>query len=121
LILKAEIYRTLNFLNVYPVFKSFLKEIKPVNFMIIVFGSFAEFKATESSDLDILVVSDKEIELPFHLVPYELHKIDLSENEFFNALKEGETLIREIISNHIILCNHSYFVDLIWWYYGKKT
>jgi predicted nucleotidyltransferase len=121
LLIQTEIYRTSVFLNTYPVFKTFLKEIEPANFMAIIFGSFAELTATKDSDLDILITSDKPVELPFHLIPYNIHKINLTNKEFLLSLEKGEVLIKEILTNHIILCNHSYFVDLVWWYYGKKS
>jgi predicted nucleotidyltransferase len=121
LIEETEIYRTFIFFEKYPVFKSFLKEIKLVDGSIIVFGSFAEFIAGKDSDLDILVISDKEFNLPEYLLPYKIHKITLSKKEFLSALEKDEPLIKEIIANHIVLHNHSFFVDMLWWYYGKKA
>lgn len=120
-LIHSEIHRTLLFLQKYPVLKSFLKEIGPGDFAIIVFGSFAESTATEDSDLDLLIISDKKIELPFHLIPYKIHKINLSKKAFHLALSRDEPLMREILANHIILHNHSYFVGMAWWYFGKKS
>jgi predicted nucleotidyltransferase len=121
LIQETEIHRTFVFLEKYPVFKSFLKEIKIIDGVIIVYGSFAEFAATKDSDLDILVISDEELGLPEYLLPYKVHKISLGKREFLSALEKGEPLIKEVIANHIILYNHSFFTDMLWWYYGKKV
>ncbi len=117
-LLQAEIYKTDNFLEIYPEFKTFLKSFN-TNIPILVFGSFAKLKAGKGSDLDIIVVSEKEQKLPFHLLPYEAHKINLTENSFAKALKEQETLIKEVEENHIILNNHSFYINLVWDYYGK--
>lgn len=118
---ETEIYRTFIFLEKYPVFKSFLKEIKLIDCSIVVYGSFANLTASKNSDLDILVISDKKIELPNYILPYNIHKIVLSKKVFLTGLEKEEPLLREILSNHIILYNHSLFVDMMWWYHGKKT
>lgn len=120
-LIEAEISRMLLFLEKYPVFKSFLKDIGPIDGIVVVFGSFSEFTATKDSDLDILTVSDGRIDLPKHLLPYKVNMINLSRKEFLSALVKGEPLIKEILANHTILHNHSLFVDVMWWYYGKKS
>jgi predicted nucleotidyltransferase len=117
-LLQAEIYRTDNFLETYTPFKTFLKSLN-TNIPLIIFGSFARLKAEKSSDVDMLVVSEKGQKLPFHLLPYKIHQITLSEDSFIKALKEQETLIKEIEENHIILNNISFYVNIMWDYYGK--
>ncbi|MEM5815837.1 MAG: nucleotidyltransferase domain-containing protein [Candidatus Aenigmatarchaeota archaeon] len=121
LLIEAEISKMFSFLKKYPIFNSFLKHITLVNGIICVFGSFSELKATKDSDLDILIVSDKKIELPKHLLPYKTNEIHLNRKEFLSALSKGEPLVREILANHTILHNHSSFIDILWWYYGKKS
>ena len=122
LLQETEIYRTLLFLEKYPIFKSFLKEIELPACSVIIFGSFAELAATKDSDLDVLIISEeKELELPFYLLPYKIHKIVLNRSELLKGLEKKEPLLMEILSNHIVLLNHSFFIDLVWWYYGKKA
>lgn len=117
-ILKAEIYKTDNFLEKYPQFNIFLKSFN-TTVPIIIFGSFAKLKADKDSDLDILSLSKEEQKLPYHLLPYKIHQNNLSEDSFKKALMEKETLIQEIMENHIILNNSSSYVNLVWEYYGK--
>ena len=117
-LLHAEIYKTDVFLSAYPMFKSFLKSINS-NAPIVVFGSYAKSKAKKDSDVDMLVISNKEQKIPFHLLPYKVHKIAFSKDVFEKALKEGEAIIKEIEENHIILNNHSYLVNVLWNHYGK--
>jgi len=115
---QAEIYQTDLFLEKYPQFKMFLKSLK-ITVPLIVFGSFAKFTADKNSDLDLLIISDKELELPFHLLPAKAHQIKMSKKTFLKALKEQENLIKEIEENHVILNNHSFYVSIMWGYYGE--
>ena len=117
-LLKAEIHKTDLFLEKYSEFKTFLKSIN-TNALIIIFGSFAKLKAGKDSDLDLFIVSNKEEKLPFHLLPHKVHQNSLKEKSFKKAIVEKETLIKEIEENHIILNNHSSYVNIIWEYYGK--
>lgn len=116
-LLQTEIYKTDVFLEKYPEFKTFLKSMKTTS-PLIVFGSFAKFKADKNSDLDIMIISKKEQKLAFHLLPYKIHKINISENSFTKSLNQGEPLIKEIMENHVILNNHSFYVNIMWGYYG---
>ncbi len=117
-LLQSEIHKTQTFLNEYPLFKTFLKEVK-TTIPIIVFGSFAKFTAGKDSDLDLLIITKEKQKLPSHLLPYKIHAIKLSEDSFLKALEKQETLIEEIEENHIILNNHSFYVNTMWDYDGK--
>lgn len=116
-LLRSEIYHTEKFAEKYPEVKMFLKSIGD-DTPIIVFGSFAIFKADKHSDMDLLIISKKE-NIPYHLLPFKLHKINLDKKQFRKALKEQETLIKEIQEKHIILNNPSFYINVMWGYYGK--
>ncbi len=118
-ILQAEIHKTEIFLEKYPQFKTFLKEIT-IHHPIIVFGSFAKFTADKNSDVDILTISEKELKLPSHLLPNKIQVINLSESNFTESLEKQEELIKEIEENHIILNNHSFYVNVMWDFYGRR-
>lgn len=115
---QAEIYQTDLFIEKYPQFKIFLKSLE-TTVPIVVFGSFAKFTADKNSDLDLLIISNKELKLPFHLLPFKPHQINMSEKTFLKAINQQEDLIKEVEENHIILNNHSFYVNIIWRYYGK--
>jgi len=117
-LLQSEIYKTDQFIEKYPNFNIFLKSIK-TNVPIIIFGSFAKFTADKDSDLDLLVISEKELKLPFHLLPFKPHQVNLTEKTFLKTVREQETLIKEIEENHIILNNHSFYVNVMWEQYGQ--
>ena len=119
LLMQAEIQKTMDFMKKYPIFQSFVKELKSISSPIIIFGSFARFSADRNSDADMLVVSDKKTELPSHLLPHKIHEINITEDNFIKAFKEGETIIEKIKENHIILNNHSFFLNLMWNKYAR--
>ena len=116
-LLQSEIDKTLLFLEAYPQFKTFLKEVSKV--AIIAFGSFAKFAAGKESDLDLLILSEAEEKLPLHLVPCKIHDVRMSEASFIKAVKKKETLMKEIEENHVILNNHSFYIDIMWGQYGS--
>src|SRR3989339_339809 len=118
-LLEAEIYKTSIFIGEYPLFKTFLKELSTSS-LLIVFGSFAKFKAEKDSDLDLLVVLKRKEDLPFYLLGYNIHKVELLEKNFIKAIENNETLIREIAENHIILNDHSFYVNIMWGFYGQR-
>lgn len=118
-LIQAEIYKTIYFLEKYPLAKVFLKGVKENN-VLIVFGSFARLEADEDSDFDLLVIADEKENLPYHLMHYKVHEIRLPEKLFSKSLENQETLIKEIEENHVIINNHSYYVNKLWKFYGKQ-
>ena len=118
-LLQAEIYKTHLFLNKYPQFKIFLNDLKDT-FPLIVFGSFSKFKADKNSDIDLLVLSKNKPKLSLHFLSNKVHLLSFSEEDFVNSLNKSETLIDEILENHIILNDFSFFVNLVWEHYGRQ-
>jgi len=117
-LLQAEIHKTQLFLEKYTFFKTFLKGTFPTSCLII-FGSYAKFIANKDSDIDMMIISKKDVKLPIHLLPFKSHKIKLSKPQFIKSLKQQETLIKEIEENHVILNDHSFYVNEMWGYYAK--
>lgn len=117
-LLQTEVHKTMLFLQKYPFFKTFLKDLRTTS-MLVVFGSYARFEAREDSDVDLLVVAEKKEKIPSHLLPYKVHEIRMAEESFARAIEKRETLMKEIEENHVILNNHSFYVNAMWERYGK--
>ena len=116
----AEIYKTFKLLETYPLLNPFLKELTPfVDTPVLVFGSFADFTTTKESDLDLLVISDSQKNMPYHTLPFKVHEIKMNQKTFLESIERGETLISEIFRNHVILNSHDYFVNVWWEKYGR--
>ncbi len=107
-------YRTQKFLEKYPRIRTFVSSFES-NAPVLVFGSFAKMSEDEGSDLDLLVVGEEE--MPFHLVPREVHEVRLSEGSLVEGLEKDEDLVKEIEGNHVLLNNHSFYVNTMWRYY----
>ncbi len=118
-LLQSELCKTEQFLDRYTTFKTFVRAIKS-NSLIVIFGSFAKFSADKNSDLDLLIVPKEKEKLPYHLLGYKIHEIELSESSFVKSVQNRETIIKEIEGNHIILNNHSFYVNVMWTNYGTK-
>ena len=117
-LLRSEIYKTDLFIETYPRFKMFLKSLRTEK-PLILFGSFAKSKQDKNSDIDMLIVAENEQGFPFHLLPYKPHKVMISKETFMEELREKQDLIKEIEENHIILNNHSFYIDMMWGHYEK--
>ncbi len=111
-LLQSEIDKTLVFLENYPVFRTFLKQAPDMT--MVAFGSFAKRTAEKDSDVDLLIVTGGEERPPYHLLPCKAHEIRMSEKTFIKALEKKEPLMQEIEDHHIILTNHSWYVEKMW-------
>jgi predicted nucleotidyltransferase len=116
-LLQSEIYQTELFSEKNPQIKLFLKSLQTKS-PIIVFGSFAKGTTKKDSDFDLLSITEKEEQLPFHVLPFKPHLINFNEKNFIQATT-NESLIKEVMDNHIILSNHSFYVDVMWRHYGQ--
>jgi len=112
IIQQMEIQRKINFLEKYEKIKElFLKLEKQSEGILIIFGSYANFSATDKSDLDVFIMGNiKEIGDLGEFYNIKINVVK-SDKKRFN---KNEHIIKEIIKNHIILKGTEDFVDLIW-------
>ena len=93
---------------------------------IVLFGSYAKGYATEESDIDLFGIGKLTENQQTHIEKFEAtygKKLNLktASIENFNAgLRSGDILIREVVANHIIICNPEPFVGLLWRYYVER-
>ena len=108
------------FLNKNSEFKILKGELPREEYSLILFGSRAEEKQREKSDIDLCIINkDGKKNLKFSkfelLFKLEVNTIYLKEQEFKQMLKEEEqNLAKELIKKHIILYGEEYFWNLIW-------
>ena len=117
-LLQAEIHKTDYFLGKYTTIQSFVKEIN-TDIPLVVFGSFAKPAVGQDFVLDLLIISNKKEKLPFHLLTFKVHREILSAAVFSKSLEVRESVTKEIENNHVILNNHSFYVNVMWRNYEK--
>jgi len=116
----AERKETESFTKKQPQFKVMKDELPTGDFSLILFGSRAEGRGREKSDIDLSIINkDGKKNINFSkfelLFKVEINPIYLSNKEFKQMLKEEEqNLAKEIIKKHIILYGEEYFWNLIW-------
>ena len=97
-----------------PIIKKIINETK-TNEIIILFGSYAKHKYTESSDIDLMIIN-KEGKKSLSFSKYELlfkkkiNPIFITKKEFKAMLKdEEENVGKQALKNHIVLNNPESF------------
>lgn len=100
---REEVLKNKNFFIVY----NGLKEINK-QFILLLFGSYAKGTANKDSDIDLLLISNKEVDEIIHtktrLLPINFHLTTISYEEFVSMLKSKEfTVVSEVIKKNIIL------------------
>src|SRR3989338_129639 len=109
--------RTINFYQKHILIKEIAAKMLPhIKGISLIFGSYAKGNEKKGSDLDIFVAGsadeaqiDKIAEI-YHL-EISIKKYTLL--EFKKALKESDPLIKEVISNHILMQNAQEFVRCV--------
>ena len=109
-----------SFLKKEPQFRVLKEEVPKGGYSLILFGSRAEGKGREKSDIDLCIINkDGKKNINFSkfelLFKVEINPIYLSNKEFRYMLKgQEQNLAKEIIKKHIILYGEEYFWSLIW-------
>lgn len=120
----AEVYFTVTYLNRnFPV-KKLVSEVRNrIEGTTILFGSFAKAQATSESDIDLLILDEKE-------PPPQLFKpvgsiigkrISLKHApaaQFLESLRQNDPLAREVVASHVILKGADEFCNIMWQYYA---
>ncbi len=107
-----ETQRKIDFLNRYSKLREFFLELeKRTSGVLVIFGSYANFSANEKSDLDIFVMGKiKDSHDLEELYNIKINIVKSTKSKF----NTKETIVKEIIKNHIILKGVEDFIELIW-------
>jgi len=98
-IMVAENYKLGRLIEQYPELSIILKEIIPIanSSLIILFGSYAKFRAKQDSDIDIFVETQN------RKIREKLKLVDNRINAKIGEFDLGNNLIKEIIKSHVII------------------
>lgn len=122
-VLMSETYKKIKFMETNDIFWEFIKQAEKIDhvYILSIFGSYARGTQTKESDLDILVVTDREYKggMPSYILPVKIHEIQLEQDLFSNALRKKEALLKEILENHVIIKGLDTFIGNVIEKYGK--
>jgi predicted nucleotidyltransferase len=89
----------------------FLEIEKRSKGIVIIFGSYASFLETKSSDIDLFVIGElekiKDLESMYNI---KINIVKSTKDKF----KINEPFVKEIIQNHIIIKGIEEYIELIW-------
>ena len=107
----VESYKAIQFLSNNPKLALYLKEI---NYSKVIFGSYAKGNQETDSDIDMVLLTNKNINLKTS--PIEIHA-QYSSLKKFKGLLNKSVLAQEIADNHIIMGNTYEIVKIFMGYY----
>jgi predicted nucleotidyltransferase len=119
---------TISYLRQNFIIKKLVEHLSKLDLVVplILFGSYAKGYADEESDIDLFAVGKLSSNQLEHLNKFETtygKKINLKAvmvENFEAALRNGDILIKEVITDHIILCNPDPFIALLWKNYVER-
>jgi predicted nucleotidyltransferase len=126
-IIISEKFETLEFLEKIFFIKKISNEISKLDLSgsIILFGSYIKNYYTKISDIDIFYlgnITKKQIKIIEKIgEPYN-KKISIKKSSIKNfeeGLRKRDTLIKEIVKDHVILQNPDIFINILWKYYNE--
>jgi predicted nucleotidyltransferase len=99
------------------------KNIGSVNFILLLFGSYAKKNNNPKSDIDLMFIApskylEKDIEKIISIIPLNIHYLVFTELEFKRMLEGGSpNVIKEAFKNNIILYGVEQYYNLL----GEKN
>ena len=127
-LIMAEKYHSLCYLEGNFLIKKITQELQKLNLnsLILLFGSYAKGTETKVSDIDLFILekpgqkTKEDIKNIGIIYGKEINIKSVSYKNFNKTLKNKDTLILEIIKNHITLQNSEIFINYLWKYYDEK-
>lgn len=122
----AETFYTVTYLAANFLVKKLLSHVEAnVEGSLVLFGSLATGQGTRESDIDILAISERQVDPSAvkeaeNLLGRKINAKLASAEQFLKGLREGDPLIREVVSNHVILKGVDGFCETMWRHYARQ-
>jgi predicted transcriptional regulator len=125
----AETYASITYLAKNFLVKTIITEIGDgLEGTAILFGSFAKGESNKESDVDLFVIRGKKPGVSLNnalgevgdRVGREISAKYGTRGQFLKGLEEGDPLVREVVSNHILLRGLDDFCEIMWRHYAKQ-
>jgi len=122
----AETFYTVTYLAANFLVKKLVSRVEAnVEGSLVLFGSLAKGQGTRESDIDILAISERQVDPSAikeaeNLLGRKINAKLASAEQFLKGLREGDPLIREVVSNHVILKGVDGFCETMWRHYARQ-
>lgn len=122
----AETFYTITYLAANFLVKKLVSRVEAnVEGSLVLFGSLAKGQGTRESDIDILAISERQVDPSAikeaeNLLGRKINAKLASAEQFLKGLREGDPLIREVVSNHVILKGVDGFCETMWRHYARQ-
>lgn len=121
----AETYATTTYLAEHYKIRKILDEVdKEIRGMMLIFGSYAKGEEDEDSDIDILIINNNgdgvdltEVE---KIVGVEISAKNITREQFNRGIINGDPLVMEAISHHILLRGIDEFTQVRCRHHAKR-
>lgn len=118
----AETFATISYLGRNFLVKKIASELQGrMEGTIILFGSFAKERTTKESDVDLFILTEEETDVYARvaseveeLISRDINIKSASKTEFLRGFERGDPLMREVVSEHIVLKGIEDFCDVMW-------
>jgi len=119
---------TLKFLEENLLIRKFAEHLSSIDIInpLILFGSYAKGYANEESDIDLFCIGKTPESQLAHIKQFEaiygkqINVKGVSTENFKDGLRTGDILIKEVLKDHIVLCNPDPFVTMLWRNYIER-
>lgn len=109
----AEVEQTIEFLKKYQKINQIIKKLNCENKIVCIFGSYARNLAKKDSDLDLFIVGnfdEREIKKIGENFGVKVSIKGGSKKDFVDSLKNKNSLMNEILEDHVIISGYEEFV-----------
>jgi len=120
----AEAYASITYLGRNFLVKRIIDELsEQIEGVIILFGSFAKEQTTEESDVDLFIITEEEVAVDVakeigDLTGRDINIKSANKMRFLRGLERKDPLMKEVISDHIVLKGMDNFCDILWYFYA---
>ncbi len=125
-LIMSEIFAAVIYLEKNFLIRKIIHEVEDkIDGPIILFGSFVGDRHVKESDVDMFVISEKKIDRRIVLetarrINHDINIRSTSGAKFLSGLRGDDPLVKEVLTNHIVLKGADRFCDIVWRYYAAK-
>jgi len=121
----AEAYASITYLGKNFLVKRIIDELsEQIEGVIILFGSYAKGQTTGESDIDLFIITEEEVAVDVakeigDLTGRDINIKSANKMRFLRGLERNDPLMKEVVSDHIVLKRIDNFCDTLWYFYAR--